>query len=453
MRPYYARCLWGAFLVLLVSISAVLQSPTKASFLRLRARAPAVTVSQPAPIALLALPVLVLAASAVIFCIAIVSRCQRVPPSRASRYGTFADDWGVTLGDIVQAEASVLEVFGTTALAGPLATFLLAKGVTEEDARYGLNRAVEKLQRAAPPGTVVRPDVSPYYVMPYLRWFLNSSHSIACAMRERSDRLLSVGDTPLPHHNGGAAALEIFIAAHPEWNDDTAYVSLRHSKLKYAVISRVQRSGVCFLHAVIVGLHYLLNFHSTTPHASVVDITCFLRRNLTDGSLSRYLFADDGGFLEEIIQKYFTPAAGDASLDILHSGSADSNFTAMRSQLELHAIGFVHSFDIEPAFESPMVTSHFVRSFPSPQYMERHAMLLVGVRFDAHRGEYVMLLQNWWAKEFVEVGQSYWKKSNAKLLFVESPQTTMPIELRTVKFVHAAAGVVGAGVLEPRQTG
>lgn len=457
------KIIWLSFLMLLVLV-AVSQSPmsTKHGGLRGHAAHPlSVGVTQsslstetlPGSVSLFALA---LSAIVVTVTVAGLSQARKAPKGAQTCFGDRADDWGVTFDDIKKAEARVSSYLGKGALDGPLATFLLAKGVTEDDARRGLDRAVQKLQGSAEPGSAVpkMPFVSQHFSWPYLHWFLSSADPIALAMRDRSYRLLNFGDTPLPSSTGGAAALATFIAANPLWIGPAAYISLHHQKLAPAVISRVQRSGVCFLHAVLVGLHYLLNFHGDAPQASIADITCFLRRNLTDGSLSRFLFADDGGYTEEIIKQFFVPAAGTTVLDTLESGNDDTDFAAMRHRLETHAVGFVCSFDIEPAFKLSS-TSHFVMSQTGalPQDVERHAMLLVGVRFDAARNEYVMLLQNWWeAKEYVEVGQGYWKACNARLLFVRTPQTSMPPGLRMVQYTHAAAGVVGAGVLGPRLT-
>jgi len=129
------------------------------------------------------------------------------------------------------------------------------------------------LQAASPNIAIIRPYVYTGHSMPFLHWFLSNDHPIAYAMRERGLRLLNVGDTPLPSNNAVETALTTFIAEHPLWAKSAACMSLlSHQKLASAVISRVQRSGMCFLHAAIVGLHYLVNFHSETEQRSVVDI-------------------------------------------------------------------------------------------------------------------------------------------------------------------------------------
>ena len=208
-----------------------------------------------------------------------------------------------------------------------------------------------------------------------------------------------------------------------------------------------------------MGLHYLRNFSratSASPHADVVDITRLMLRTLVDGSLSRYLFADDGRYTEDVIRQLYLPAEGQANVATLDSGNADSEFVAMRQRLVEYGVGFVTSFNVEPAFMTSRSASYLLRCAeppPPPDDEVRHAMLLIGVRFDVPRNEHLMLLQNWWErKEFVEVGQGYWKASNAKLLFVMTPQTALREGVRTVPHVRASAGVIGAGVLRPRPT-
>ena len=135
------------------------------------------------------------------------------------------------------------------------------------------------------------------------------------------------------------------------------------------------------------------------------------------------------------------------------TSGTDDVFVDMQQNLVNYGVGFVHRFDVEPAFQALGVTSFFSRTANPTDVIELHSMLLVGVRYDAQRGEFVMLLQNWWeSKEFVEVGQAYWKACHAQLLFVRAPQTALREGLRTVQFVRAAAGVVGAGVLPPRRS-
>ena len=221
---------------------------------------------------------LTLAAVTVMVAVAVASRIllareghiQRRP---LSKYGHLANDWGVNHDAVAQAEARVRTMLGASFLDNPFPTYLLAKGVTDMDAHYGLVRVIQKLQAASMTHDAIpMPYVFQGRAMPYLHWFLSSDHHIAQAMRERGHRLLNDGDTALPlTQDHGAAALHAFIDDHPLWAAPGAFVSLlHHEKLVSVVISRVQCSGVCFLHAAIVGLYYLINFNSASRHRSVV---------------------------------------------------------------------------------------------------------------------------------------------------------------------------------------
>jgi len=185
-----------------------------------------------------------------------------------------------------------------------------------------------------------------------------------------------------------------------------------------------------------------------------LSISGYLLRDMEGETLLRYLFAEEGGYTDEIIRSLVLPADGQSVVATLTSGDCDAEFAAMRQRLTDYGVGFVHQFDVEPAFQVPGTTSFFALT-PNPLgpgLVELHSMLLVGVRYDTLRKEYVMLLQNWWeAKEFVEVGQAYWKACHACLLFVKTPQKTLRAECGLFNLC-ATAGVEGVAVMPPQYT-
>jgi hypothetical protein len=330
--------------------------------------------------------------------------------------------------------------------------YMIAKRVTELNARVGIDIAFEEEDTP-----VVVQDGLP---RPHLRWILQSEHLVAQNMRRRLARLLSADDTPLTATGHISpeprAAFESFLLAHPLWvrpgvDDQCTLVFREFPAVLAALVLRLQVSGLCFLHAPLVAVHYLYNLRATAVRASVLDITDFMRRHIGDGGMAKYLFNDGGGDTKSVLLQVLQPAAG-ATQATLRSCSHDSAPLQMlgpklRALMRAYGPGVVTSFRAENDLAPPR-TSYAGTHTSALNGL--HALILVGVRFDTESGKHFMLLQNSWeGLPFFEVDENYWYASEAAVCFVLTPQDAPRAGFATNDLRSAESGVVGAGVAAP----
>ena len=291
-----------------------------------------------------------------------------------------------------------------------------------------------------------------------MRFFADSSHAIAVDARERLSLLLATNDVAIV---GGSStkpreALNGFLQANPLWreNDDECFLVFWHfATLMSALILRVQITGLCFLHAPIVALHYLLNM--TGVHLETLDITSFGRKQIGDGGTGRYIFSDSGGNTRSILLQVLHPEAGAKKAELIRRnydfGSTSDVGPELRRLLKLHGPGVVTSFRLETGLHAPQ--SSYVGVHTTP-LLGLHAMVLIGVRRDAISDKHFMLLQNSWASlPFFEVDEDYWQSSEAEVCFVATKQTKLRPGFDTNDLCAAESAIVGAGVAEPALVG
>jgi hypothetical protein len=337
---------------------------------------------------------------------------------------------------------------------------MLSKRVTEEDASTGFNVASAAFKQRHPTrrAPVVAYDGLPY---PCLRWFMTSKHECARSMRQRLARLLASNDTAVTREGRDFSdphvVLSAFLLAHPEWTlarDDCVLVFREFPSVHAALALRLQVSGLCFLNAPLVCAHYAVNLRSRTVSLGVLDITAFMRCHIGDGGTARYLFSDSGGDTKSVLLQVLQPAQGAAEAELC-SVSYDSltNIPGRALGPELRALvkqngpGVITSFRTELALAAPK-TSYMGR--PTSKFNGLHALILLGVRWDAASGKHFMLLQNSWESlPFFEVDEDYWVACKAQVSFIVTPQTAPRRGFVTNDFISAESGVEGAGVAEP----
>ena len=369
-------------------------------------------------------------------------------------FNHLAADWGTTSLKVAEAASASAFIFGCAADDKSFirSVFLLAKDVTERDALVGFDKAKLMLHPIPPAPADGR--------SPYLAFFLKDSNIIAGYFRQRLDRLLDDGDVETSAFDL-EADLNAFVVLHPEWSNTTlSYISLlANPKLRRSMISRVQLTGLCFLHAPLVALHYAINLIASESNNATVDITTALRHNFDDGILGSYLFADKGWWTQDIIEKVFEPDPGAPIPRVLDfsiqfpSSSAQSgrDYSSLHSNLVNYGVGIITTFDVDVAFWNASATSF--SGTVLTKFIGGHSMVLIGVRFDEKVGQYYLLLQNWWnTLQIVEVRQDYASVNHAHLCFVETPQRAYRKNWRTVTFRSANSAAESAGVEFPRQT-
>ena len=119
-------------------------------------------------------------------------------------------------------------------------------------------------------------------------------------------------------------------------------------------------------------------------------------------------------------------------------------------QLELYGPGLIHYFAIEENFKNASGVDGdgnvhlecFGGTFAMTENMERHAMVLVGMR--KVDGEWKLLLQNWWPNlQLVEVTPEYMASSGCYLVFVTKTLLSIPSEFGRCDHEYAEAYIPG----------
>ena len=334
--------------------------------------------------------------------------------------------------------------------------FMLSKRVTESDARTGFVVAHDayKLRYPRRRAPCDRPDGLPY---PYLRWFVINKHECARKMRCRLTRLLASNDTPQTAEGHAApdprAALDAFLASNPLWAEAGAHCTLLFREFPScmdALVLRLQKSGLCFLHAPLVAVHYLVSL--LVADSRVPDVTTFMRRQIGDGGTARYLLNDSGGDTTSVLLQVLQPAEGSVRAELLpFPFYGPKSFSSFGLLIRKYGPGVVTSFRTERALKEPR-TSY--TGAHTSLFHGLHALILVGVRFDAASGKYFLLLQNSWERlPFFEVDEDYWQASEATVRFVVTPQRSLRAGFATNDLRSAESGVIGAGVAAPPLVG
>ena len=334
--------------------------------------------------------------------------------------------------------------------------FLFAKRVTEDDAFAGFATASAEFRRMHPDDAApVAPSGGKW---PFLRYFAHSHHPVAVGSRGRLTRILSDNDVPVAGESATKplAALNDFLRVNPLWrqSDNNCFLIFWHfPSLMSALILRVQLSGLCFLHAPIVALHYLLNM--TAVHRETLDITSFARKHIGDGGTGRYIFGDSGGNTTSILLQLLQPEVGVEKAQLrsrpYNFGLVPDIGPELRRLLVKFGPGVVTSFRLETGLHAPQTSYAGAHTTP---LLGLHALILVGVRRDAVSGKHFMLLQNSWASlPFFEVDENYWYSSEAEVCFVATKQTKLRPGFVTNDLCVAESAIVGAGVAEPELVG
>lgn len=196
---------------------------------------------------------------------------------------------------------------------------------------------------------------------------------------------------------------EGFTSSCPIWKTSgfTFFGINTNSSIKYVnILSRVQKSGICYIHAVVVMISYLIQIKTQKLSDSMENISKYIRRSFSAVELKSHIFGNAGGNSYLLFQKMVGLRLFE--IDI--------------SKITLEVLG-----DVGPILVSHFkVTKEFMSckrwSFLSNYVLDwidlgelhcHHAMMIVGIRLDDVFGQ-VFLLQNWWKEaQFVEVSAKY----------------------------------------------
>ena len=211
---------------------------------------------------------------------------------------------------------------------------------------------------------------------------------------------------------------------------------------KYLVI-RCQRSGLCYMHAVVVLVHYLIALATGTDDHQMVDIAACIRDSFPTAALRDHICSNRGGRSIEMLKtmaglqdkdlvSYMIPRkSGDEKIFESTTGAVVERFKRSKRP------ALVSGFKVETAFKNG--TNGSVPSFSGEissveKPNGRHAMVLVGVRCAPDNDEAIyFLLQNWWPGKFlVEVTAEYLASTGATITFVDSDVKCVPSTFKTI---------------------
>ena len=236
------------------------------------------------------------------------------------------------------------------------------------------------------------------------------------AARERLHRIVAKGESG-KNFDQTKNLFDEFVSQHPEWGLVDSFVIFRdHELLKvkpHAYVERIQRSGLCYMHAPVILQHYLVAMNSKAD-VHMLDMAVYLKKHMSGDALERRIWQDQGGdskvFLGCILMQKPRPR--------FYSLFPDRDLVPL---LFSHGPALVSGFNVDNAFNSDSFQHIGEYEIESTGL---HAMVLVGYRKEGDQTRY--LLQNWWKKKpFVEVDADYLTSCGAIVHFVLTKQTNM----------------------------
>ncbi|KAH9254067.1 hypothetical protein BASA81_007942 [Batrachochytrium salamandrivorans] len=248
------------------------------------------------------------------------------------------------------------------------------------------------------------------------------------------------GDVAKEELPPGVLAYSEFLERYPFWKE-----SFICQEIKDALVQRVQRSGLCYLHAPIVLQHYLVSKHLAKQGASLeeqkktgmIDISKYIRGYFTGEQLYEHIFKDKGGsapvVLNHILQRGAVVVSTELSiLDEVRLKKFGPHLLCYFTAHDAFAYGDQLSYTDDDLTAD---------GTPKGEPKGKHAMLIVGVR-TTEDGAKMFMLQNWWVKkQFMEVSEKYIDACGAFPVFVKTEQTAIPTQFDTTLLMYAETAV------------
>ena len=275
---------------------------------------------------------------------------------------------------------------------------------------------------------------------------------------KRACRLFQLGGDATKDSLGISDDLEEFVINYGTGGDSPGYNVFKFHQIP--MCRRVQKSGSCFLHASIVLAAY--KAYMCTPgkgvgNLPIVDMSKYVRHGFGSKNLTQFLIENSGGDSKHHLRK-LTGGGGQTTLEIkpqlfkTDSEGASQGVCQLITLLQEYGPALVSQFIVDPhlievatSLEETLQEPPFLgglNSSASNEVADRHAMVLVGVRFV--QNEWRVLLQNWWPNmPFVEVSEEYLRSSDALLTFVISNDVQIPSRFDRCDAVYAEADLEG----------
>eukprot|EP00047_Mylnosiga_fluctuans_P024702 m.168404 g.168404 ORF g.168404 m.168404 type:complete len:374 (+) comp9909_c0_seq1:59-1180(+) len=251
----------------------------------------------------------------------------------------------------------------------------------------------------------------------------------------------------------GDPAFSALLASWPSWKKEHMFWAQLDLDIDQFLVRSTQLAGTCFMHAAAVVQHYLVVLHTGVPTHVRVDIPTFIQTNYRGEELNAYL-RDQGGlalpFLERIAKQYLETESFDLNV---REKSAPVLGNLIKEAFLSYGPGLVSAFWADPTFLKgasavPGVfhTESVDTTSPDGAW---HAMVLLGVREDPQLG-LLFLLQNWWAgRDLIEVSLAYMARAKARVVFVATPLSQIPVAARVNAF-HTVSACDQHATCDPR---
>jgi hypothetical protein len=213
--------------------------------------------------------------------------------------------------------------------------------------------------------------------------------------------------------------------------DDYSRVFFEEKHMRDYMVIRRQRSGNCYMHAVVAFVHYLIAKRTNNFNHEMVDISEYMRTHMGRCSLREHIRGKPGGhsltFLESItgikrseLYRYYIDL-GDPETILPQAERLLEIFN------ELKEPALVHRFSVEKKFADPdnkdvkfdgeVNTDDLVDDGNSGN--TTHAMILIGAYKNEDTGDIYFLLQNWWEGKYLrQVSAQYLASAGATISFV-----------------------------------
>jgi len=247
------------------------------------------------------------------------------------------------------------------------------------------------------------------------------------------DRIINIGgDNTSNSIPKEVQSFQEFLDEFPDWKDKkSSFIFHRdHPNVKDedVLAQRVQKSGLCYIHAPDMVQHYVVSL-TTKKNAGMIDISKMIHDTFSAQQLEEHIFNDKGGpseiFLDGILQPNST---------VLGCG-----YDQVDARLKQYGPLLICRFKV---FEDFYNNDHFHHGANvATKFIGYHSMVLIGVRKESN-GKLYYLLQNWWPKkQFIEVDELYLKNCKPALFYVETPQYEIPTQFQTNSFRYAENNV------------
>ena len=190
------------------------------------------------------------------------------------------------------------------------------------------------------------------------------------------------------------------------------------------LVQRVQKSGLCYLHAPVVLSHYLVSKYNSTDPTAMINIALHVAGSFDSRALYEHIYSDRGGSSIALLNTFLAPASVYQSWNIMD--------IEVRT-FKLYGPALISGFEVFDDFLAED-RLHY-EGLPSGKSLGFHAMVLIGMKTKPVR---TFLIQNWWPrKQFISITEEYLIATKPTIYFVTTPQTSIPACFSTYSFRYA----------------